>query len=130
MGSEKKIVVFDGDCNFCNRFVNFLIARDSREIFLFANSNSESGRKLKNEFSVSTIESVIFIENERAYVYSTAVLRILKNLGFPWSLIFIFSFIPSTVRDCVYKLFANNRHKLFTKSCVLATPEFKKRFLS
>ncbi|RMG03501.1 MAG: DUF393 domain-containing protein [Acidobacteria bacterium] len=130
MESEKKIVVFDGDCNFCNRFVNFLIARDSKEIFLFANSNSESGKRLKNEFSVSTIESVIFIENDRAYVYSTAVLRIFKNLGFPWSLLFIFNFIPSAVRDYVYKLFAKNRHKLFTKSCMLATPEVKKRFLS
>lgn len=42
----KSIILFDGDCNFCNQSVQFIINRDPKGYFQFASLQSELGKKL------------------------------------------------------------------------------------
>lgn len=127
------IVLFDGVCNFCNGSVNFIIEHDKANYFKFAPLQSEIGQNLleKHGIDKNEIDSVILIEDEMSYMYSTAALRIARKLDGIWSSFYIFRFVPSFIRDFAYKLFAKYRYKLFGKqdACMLPTPEIRARFL-
>ncbi|WP_337864955.1 thiol-disulfide oxidoreductase DCC family protein [Ignavibacterium sp.] len=127
------IVLFDGVCNFCNYWVNFLLKRDKKNIFLFAALQSESGQKLLRKFNLSTtdFDTFILIDGKIYQTKSDAVISIAKNLsGFP-KLVVIGKFLPKFIRDYMYDLIAKNRYKIFGKreSCRIPSLEEKEKFL-
>lgn len=131
----QSIVLFDGVCNFCNGSVNFIIAHDSAGRFKFTPLQSEIGQKLLREHGLDKLEnfdSVVLIEDGKAFTHSTAALRIARRLDGFWRFFGIFMFVPSVARDFFYKLFAANRYRLFgkTEACMMPTPELRARFLS
>ena len=126
------IVLFDGVCNFCNGSVNFIIDHDRHGYFRFAPLQSEAGMKLRERFAVrDEVDSIILIENNAAFIYSTAALRIARAIGGPWALFGILRIIPTGIRDIFYRWFARNRYRLFGKKdvCMVPTPEVRERFL-
>src|SRR5678816_2439701 len=126
------IILFDGVCNFCNGMVNFIIARDPKAYFRFAPLQSETGQRMRSRFDIDeNVDSIILIEDESAYVFSTAALRIVKGLGGLWRLLYVFIIVPTPVRDLFYRLFARNRYWLFGKKsvCMVPTPDVRARFL-
>ncbi|MFZ1699278.1 MAG: thiol-disulfide oxidoreductase DCC family protein [Pyrinomonadaceae bacterium] len=127
------IVLFDGVCNFCNGAVNFIIRHDAGKKFSFAPLQSEIGQQMKAKYEIGDdIDSVVLIENGRAYMHSAAGLRIAKRLGGVWSLGYVFIIVPAFIRDSCYKVFAKYRYRLFGRqdACMLPTPDVRKRFLS
>ena len=132
--NENAIILFDGVCNFCNGSVNFIIERDPSAYFKFAPLQSEIGEKLISEYGINKAEtdSVILIENGKAYTHSTAALRIARKLKGAWSWFYAFRFIPRGIRDFAYKLFAKNRYRMFGKqdACMMPTPDIRARFLA
>lgn len=127
-----KIVLFDGDCNFCDRSVQFIIKNDRQAIFKFASLKSAKGQELVEKYNVpQTVDSLILIEGNCYYDQSTAALRICKDLSWPWRLAVPLLIAPKPIRDYFYRLFAKNRYKWFGKkdTCQLPTPEMRKRFL-
>jgi predicted DCC family thiol-disulfide oxidoreductase YuxK len=129
----KRIVLFDGDCNFCDSSVQFIIKRDPSAHFLFTSLQSEKGMELTKQFGIpENVDSLVLIENDKAYVRSTAALHIAKKLDGLWHLSFIFILVPRIIRDGFYDYFANNRYKWFGKkedACMLPPPEMRKRFI-
>lgn len=129
----KRIVLFDGECNFCDANVQFIIKRDPVGHFYFTSLQSEKGQTLIEKYSIPReIDSLVLIENGQAYVKSTAALRIAKKLDGLWHLLFLLILIPRKLRDRVYDFIAQNRFKWFGKkedSCALPSPEVRKRFL-
>lgn len=128
------IVLFDGVCNFCSGSVNFIIAHDPNGYFKFAPLQSDIGKGLLDKFEIDTGEtdSIILIENEKAYVYSTAPLRIARKLSGLWSWFYVLRIVPRLIRDFFYRLFAKYRYRLFGKKdvCMMPTPEIRQRFLT
>jgi predicted DCC family thiol-disulfide oxidoreductase YuxK len=140
------VVLFDGVCNFCDASVNFIIDHDKQGYFKFAPLQSDEGRRLANEYGFESataedrdpesdlipIDSVILVDDGKAYTHSTAALKILKRLGAPWSWLSAFLIIPRSVRDWAYRLFARYRYRIFGKKdqCMLPTPEVRARFLT
>ena len=127
------IVLFDGVCNFCNGAVNFIIKHDREKRFKFAALQSEIGQELRAKFDIGEdVDSIILVENEEAFMHSTAGLRVAKTLGGIWSLGYAFIIVPAFIRDWAYRVFARNRYRLFGRLeiCMLPTPEVRERFLS
>ncbi len=130
----KMIVLFDGECNFCDKSVQFIIKRDPKGIFAFASLQSEVGQKLIKEYHIpENIDSIILIEpeNHKFYIKSSAALKIGRNLSGLWKVLFLIKLVPKTVRDKGYDFIAANRIKWFGKKdeCLLPSPEIRKRFL-
>ena len=126
------IVLFDGVCNFCNGAVNFIIRHDHEHKFRFAPMQSAIGEELRSKYDIgSDVDSIVLIENDRAYLHSTAGLRVAKGLGGVWSLGYVFIIVPAFIRDFCYRLFAKNRYRLFGRqdACMLPTPGVRERFL-
>lgn len=125
------IILFDGVCNFCNSSVNFIIEHDQKGYFKFAPLQSEIGKSLIEKFGLNEVDSIILVEDDKAYTHSTAALKFIKHLDGIWSWAYIFIIIPRPIRDFFYKLFAANRYRLFGKKdvCMMPTPEIRSRFL-
>lgn len=130
---NKKIILFDGVCNLCNSSVTFVIKRDAKDVFRFAALQEEPGQKLIKQYGIDTnkTDSIIFIENNKAYTKSTAALRISRYLGGAYPLLYGFIIIPVFIRNWVYDYVAKNRYKWYGKkeSCMIPTPELKVKFL-
>lgn len=130
---NKKIILFDGICNLCNKTVQTIIKNDTKDVFRFAPLQSDVGRQIINERGIDTenLDSVILIEPGIAYYHkSTAAIEIAKHLkGYSW--LRYFKPLPEGFRDGIYSFVANNRYNWFGKkeSCMIPTPELQALFL-
>ena len=131
---ENQVILFDGVCNFCNYLVNFAIKKDKKKILRFAPLQGETAKRLITDYKINhtTLSSVIFIDNGKAYTQSSAALRICKHLDSGWKLFYGLIVIPKFIRDAIYNIIARNRYKWFGKkdTCMIPTPWIKDRFLN
>jgi predicted DCC family thiol-disulfide oxidoreductase YuxK len=112
--------------------VNFIIEQDSKNHFKFTPLQSEIAEKLLEKYNVDKeTDSVILIEDGKAYTHSTAALRIARNLDGIWSLFYNLLLVPKFIRNFFYKILAKYRYKLFGKKdeCMIPTPEIRRKFL-
>ena len=126
------IILFDGECNFCDASVQFIIKRDPKAVFSFASLQSEIGKQLLAAYELSdNIDSMVLISDERSHLKSSAALRIAKGLSGIWKLAYIFIIVPRPIRNLFYDFLARNRYKWFGKknSCAVPSPDVRKRFL-
>lgn len=133
VNDNKNIILFDGVCNLCNGFVQFVIKRDEKARFKFASLQSEIGQEIlhKHNLPVDELTSVIYVQNEKVFLRSEAALRIAAQLDGIWELSRILLVFPTPLRDFVYNIIAKNRYRIFGKreECMLPTAELKSRFL-
>lgn len=132
---DKKIILFDGVCNLCNRSVNYVIKHDKKDVFRFAALQSEIGNKLVAQRNIDTtkIDSILLLEpNIAYYTKSTAALQIGKTFGGGWQLLTVLEWIPEVFRDWIYDVVARNRYQWFGKrdQCMIPTPELNSKFLA
>ncbi|HEX6279753.1 MAG TPA: DCC1-like thiol-disulfide oxidoreductase family protein [Pyrinomonadaceae bacterium] len=138
------VVLFDGVCNFCDASVNFVIERDREAYFKFAPLQSEAGQKISAEYGLrsetanrtsvnDTVppDSVILVEDGKAYTHSTAALRIARRLDGLWPWAYALIVVPRPIRDLFYRLFARFRYRMFGKKdeCMVPSPEVRSRFV-
>lgn len=133
MNDKGPVIFFDGFCNLCNGAVQFTIARDQQNVFRFSSLQGAYAQQLLTPFKIdpSKGNSLVLVEDGRAYERSTAALRIAKKLSGLWPLLYGFIIIPTFVRDWIYNYVAKNRFKWFGKreSCWVPTQELKDKFL-
>lgn len=130
--NDHATVLFDGVCNFCNGWVKFIIQRDPNQYFRFASLQSDAAASLLKERQLEvSLHSIVLLEGDQHFTESTAVLRICKHLKGLWKYCYLLRFVPKPIRDGCYRWFARNRYRFFGKqeSCLLPTPELRKRFL-
>ncbi len=129
--NNKLFVLFDGHCVLCSRTVHFIIRRDKKDLFRFAplQASGISGR-LPGSWIPENNDSVILIENGRAWYRSSAILRIMRRLPFGWPLLYLLVVIPVPVRDFFYKFVAGRRYKWFGKydKCLVPDESIRNKF--
>ena len=128
----KSLVLFDGSCHLCSRFVQFILKNDRKSVFLFAPLDSHAGLFWKEKLQIpGLVDSVILIKEDTYLIKSDAALKIAVQLGGLFKLLLIFQIVPKSWRDSTYDLIAGNRFRLFGRreSCMLPTKEQKDRFL-
>ncbi|HEX9777878.1 MAG TPA: thiol-disulfide oxidoreductase DCC family protein [Geopsychrobacteraceae bacterium] len=130
---EHPIILFDGECNLCDRAVQFIIRRDPRARFRFAALQSPAGERLLAEHGLQGLESetMVLIDRGKVYLRSDAALQISRRLSGGWPLVALLRFLPRALRDGCYRWIATRRFAWFGRktSCLLPTPELRRRFL-
>lgn len=134
MKQNKKIILFDGVCNLCNGFVQFIIKRDVNDVFRYASLQSEIGQQLVSERNMNTskIDSVVLIEPRVAYyIKSDAALQIGRHIKGYRTVSKVLYLIPSSLRNIIYDLIARYRYAWFGKKdqCMIPTAALKAKFL-
>lgn len=131
---QKAIILFDGICNFCNYWVNFILDRDSRNRYVFASLQSEEGQFLleKCNYTGEQLSTLVLIERGELYTRSEAALRIARGLGGLVGMVYIFIIVPRFLRDAVYNLVARSRYRFFGKrnTCRIPDAEERSRFIT
>jgi len=131
MEEQKQIVLFDGDCNFCNYWVKFVAVRDRMDLFRFASLQSETGKGLLKKYHLKKdLATVVLIKSNTAKTKSSAALYIFKGLGGIYQFGIVFIAVPYFIRDAVYSLVAKYRKKLMRNhSCIIPSEAIKHKFL-
>ena len=133
MQDKKIIVLFDGVCNLCNGFVNFIIKVDRKNKIKFAplQSNYAKNFILKEPINIDEPDSVIVIINDTVYTKSSAAIKVLYEIGGFWKAFYVLLIIPKFIRDFFYSIISRNRYRIFGKrtSCMVPNSKYKERYL-
>lgn len=129
------IIVYDGVCLLCSRWVRFLLQRDTQAQFRFASIQSGSGRRLMLAHGLDPASplSLLLVDDDHGYTDTDAISRVLRRLNrWPWRTIGIcIPWVPRFIRDPLYRLVARHRYRLFGRSdhCFVPTEEQLARFM-
>lgn len=127
---DKAIVFFDGVCNLCNRFIQFVIKKEKKDYFRFSALSTELGQSIINQNRIKD-DSIILFENGKIYTQSDAVLRIYRHLLGFYPILYYSIYFPKFIRNAFYKIIAKNRYHLLGRrnECWLPTSELIQKFL-
>ena len=127
----RHLLVFDGYCMLCNRFVHCILQKDRTKIFTFSTLQGLPVSIDQSGLQSIIKDSISYLRNDTWFQKSTAVLYIYQDLfgRFHWSQ--IAWLCPKFLRDPIYDLIAKHRYKWFGKneSCYLPLPEDSTRFI-
>ena len=130
----RPLLVYDGECGFCARSIQFILRHERRHDLLFVPRQSAFGIELRQRYKLERVESMLWIEPgaQQASIESDAVLKAATYLGGIFRLAALASLIPAPLRNPIYRWIAANRHRLSQTSaaCLLPTPEQRGRFLN
>lgn len=134
----RPILVYDGDCGFCARSVQFVVRHDyRRRTVRFAARDGVAGRAVRARHpELQAVDSLLWVEHdgqeERVRIRADAVLAVAAYLGGPWQALgAIGALVPRVVRDWLYGIVARLRKSLSGKApaCVILPPEAVARAL-
>lgn len=127
------LILFDGVCNFCNFWVNFIIVRDRKARFNFTPLQSVNAQQFLKSKSIDStkIDSIVLIVNDEIFLKSSAVIQIARKLDGFWKLFYIFIIIPPFLRNRIYDFVASKRYKWFGRrdTCRIPNDSEKERFI-
>ena len=129
---KPSIVLFDGECSFCDASVQFILKRDPAGKFNFASLQSEVGMQLLAQHDLpADVSTMVLIEKGQAFTRSSAALKVARKLSGMWFLFYAFMLVPKSIRDGVYNLIAKHRYRLMGRkeACALPDPAVRGRFL-
>ncbi len=127
------MIVFDGVCALCNRWVRFLLRFDRRGRYRFAAMQGQKGSAMLRAHWLDPQDpmSFLLLDAQGAWTDTDAILRVLAGLGGAWRLAGVLRLVPRGWRDAAYRALARNRYRLFGRhdTCHLPAPEQAARFL-
>jgi predicted DCC family thiol-disulfide oxidoreductase YuxK len=132
IGLEKPIIFFDGVCGMCNTFVDVILRVDRQGKFLFAPLQGETAHVMLPPLDDDPKAwSLIYVDEQGAHDQSDASLAIYRRLGGLWSILSLARFVPTAIRNPIYRVIARNRYKWFgmKSSCRIPTKAEQARFL-
>jgi predicted DCC family thiol-disulfide oxidoreductase YuxK len=135
----RAVVLFDGVCGLCDRFIHFLAARDRTGRICFAPLQGHYARQVlgAHGLDAAAIDSVGLHQPELTpprdlLLRARAALHALKLLGGGWTaLALILGTLPTPLLDWGYGNIARRRYRLFGKyeQCPRPTPELRERYI-
>ncbi len=130
---DKNIILFDGECLFCDGVVQKIIENDKKNVFVFASLQSEIGKKIIRHIGMpTTTDSIVFYRKGYAYfIKAEAILEIAKHLKGWYPMLGMLRVFPNALLNIGYSYFAKNRYKWFGKKdqCTLPSEEVRSKFL-
>ena len=129
---DDDVILYDGVCVFCSRWIRFVASRDRERRFRFTAIQSGYGTRLAQAFGIdpSDPDTSAVIQGGVAYFKSDAALTVLSQLP-RWGWVRVLLAVPKPLRDAAYNLVARNRYRIFGKyeACFLGDAGFRDRVM-
>jgi predicted DCC family thiol-disulfide oxidoreductase YuxK len=129
---DDDVILYDGVCVFCSRWIRFIAARDVAGRFRFTAVQSDYGRRLAQAFGINPEDpdTNAVVHGGSASFKSDAALTVLSHLP-GWRWVRALRAVPQPLRDAVYNLVAHNRYRIFGKYdvCFVGDASFRNRVL-
>ena len=118
---DDDVILYDGVCVFCSRWIRFVATRDVQRRFRFTAIQSGYGTRLAQAF---------VIHGGVACFKSDGALTVLSNLP-RWRWVRVLRAVPKPLRDKIYNLVAHNRYRIFGKyeECFVPDASFRARVI-
>ena len=126
------VILYDGVCVFCSRWIRFVATRDVRRRFRFTAIQSDYGARLARSFGIDPDDpdTNAVIHGGIAWFKSDAALTVLSNLP-RWEWVHVLRAVPKPLRDAIYSLVAHNRYRIFGKydECFVPDADMRARVM-
>jgi predicted DCC family thiol-disulfide oxidoreductase YuxK len=128
------VIVFDGVCVLCSRWVDFILRHDRVGQFRLAAMQGTQGRALLLAHGLSPDDpaSFLLVQDGQGFSDTEAIARVLGQLGGRWRYAStILRAVPRGLRDPAYRWVATHRYQLFGRrpQCRLPEPDQAWRFI-
>jgi len=125
------ILFYDGNCGFCNRSIQFILAQERNEEIHFCALQSPLAQKELEcaEINTQDLSTIYFKRQAIILSKSSAVFAILPFLKWYWQPLRIFQYMPKKWTDNLYNFIAKRRMKLASSFCVIPSARQMERFL-
>lgn len=129
---DDDVILFDGVCVFCSRWVRFVAKRDTAKRFRFTPVQSEYGTRLARTFGIDPDDpdTNAVVHGGEVFTKSDAALTVLSLLP-RWSWMRMLFAVPKPLRDPIYSLIARNRYRIFGKyeACFVPDADLRARVI-
>jgi predicted DCC family thiol-disulfide oxidoreductase YuxK len=126
------VILYDGVCVLCSRWVRFVAKRDVARRFRFTPITSPYGRHLASTLGIDPHDpdTNAVILDGHALRRSDAALAVVSSLP-GWGWVSALRLVPRSARDAVYTLIARNRYRVFGRhnECDLGGPSLADRII-
>lgn len=111
---KKIVVVFDGFCVLCNRYVLLISERDLNNKFYFTTFQS---RFIKDNYPKIKLANTVLVitEENKILTRSEAIIYCLSNIRFNKLCLKLMRYVPFVIFDFIYNIIAIYRYKTFGK---------------
>lgn len=127
------VILFDAECVVCSGWVHFILRNDPKGNLRIGAVQTSTGKALLRYAGLDDqdVDTMLLIERGVPYSQSSAFLRAVTYLRFPWPLLTVGRVIPVFLRNWLYDRVAKNRYTLFGKKdlCLIPAPAERARFL-
>jgi predicted DCC family thiol-disulfide oxidoreductase YuxK len=129
---DDDVILYDGVCVFCSRWIRFVASRDVARRFRFTAIQSDYGTRMAQALGIDPEDpdTNAVVHGGAAHFKSEGALTTLSLLpGWRWTRVFLW--VPGPLRDAVYNLVARNRYRIFGKydECFVPDAEFRARVM-
>jgi predicted DCC family thiol-disulfide oxidoreductase YuxK len=127
----KDIIFFDGECGYCNSFINFVVTKDQQH-FLIADRKSSLFLQIVTKFKIKekNNESIYVLVSDTLLEKANAIAHILRQCGIRGKILAILiSFFPASLSNHVYDFISMHRKKFNKVSCKVPDESFKSRLI-
>jgi predicted DCC family thiol-disulfide oxidoreductase YuxK len=124
--AEHPVIVFDGVCVLCSRWVDFILRHDRPGRFRLAAMQGSCGRELMIAHGLSPDDPVSFllVQDGQGYGDTDAIARVLHQLGGRWRWASgALRAMPRPWRDAAYRWMARHRYRLFGRRSHCRIPD-------
>jgi predicted DCC family thiol-disulfide oxidoreductase YuxK len=129
---DDDVILYDGVCVFCSRWVRFVAVRDRERRFRFTAIQSGYGTRLARAFGINPDDpdTNAVVHGGEVFFKSDAALTVLSLLP-GWRWVRVLRSVPKPLRDALYNLVARNRYQIFGKYevCFVPDVEFRGRVM-
>lgn len=125
---DDDVILYDGVCIFCSRWIQFVAKRDITHRFRFTPIQSDYGSRLARHFGIDPADpdTNAVIHGGAAHFKSDAALTVLSLLP-GWGWVRALFAVPAPLRNSVYSLIATNRYRIFGKTDACMVPDASMR---
>jgi predicted DCC family thiol-disulfide oxidoreductase YuxK len=129
---DDDVILYDGVCVFCSRWIRFIARRDVDKRFRFTAIQSGYGARLAQAFGIDADDpdTNAVIHGGIAFFKSDGALLVLSSLP-GWEWVRALRRLPKPLRDALYNLVARNRYRIFGKyqKCFVPDESFRARVI-
>jgi predicted DCC family thiol-disulfide oxidoreductase YuxK len=134
----RPIILYDGLCGLCNRFNQFVLKRDRKDLFRFAplQSSFASGVLIRHGAEPRKLDTVYVVVDydqptERLLSKSHAILFTLQQIGGTWRILSAFRMLPRFILDIWLRL---NRPQPLSdireyETCLVPEERYRQKFI-
>jgi len=130
MLSSKKILFFDSDCMFCNRWVQRIHRHSKHSDLFFSGLKGKEAERLLTTQEIESLSGIILVVNGRKFHKGMALRRLFFEVKTPLSILLILTFVcPLFLLNGIYNFIARNRHRLSQKTSCEFEPTLQSKIL-